>query len=133
MRAPRTLFILLFLLTLFTGCGPRPVTGGTPGTLRAGGELLSDIQVNVFQLEGGTWKPIGFGLTGLQGEFALFTPGAQGPLTLIPGNYRFTVESAGAPIFFPPEYAQAETTPLTITWPTSTSLLTLDVPLVLTQ
>ena len=113
---------------LLAGCGPRPVTGGTTGTLRAGGELLGEIQVNVHKLEGSTLKLIGFGVTREDGTFQLVQPGAAGNLWLNPGEYRFTVESVGAPYAFPDEYTKPETTPLKTVWPSSGNVLALEIP-----
>jgi hypothetical protein len=125
------LFIILsaILAVSLPGCGgPQPVTGGTPGTLRVGGELLSDFQVTIHEVAGTTTQPIGFGVTGADGSFLLMTNGAQGPLWLSPGEYRCTLESAGAPLVIPKQYTQAATTPLKVTWPTGDESLELDVP-----
>lgn len=119
---------LLIALTL-AGCGGvQPVTGGTPGTLRLGGELLCEIQVTVHRVEGGTTTPVGFGVTDLEGAFELVTNGARGPLRLEPGEYRFTFESAGAPVQFAPECAEPVTTPIKATWSSGELRLNLDVP-----
>lgn len=125
--------IILLLLTLglvvATGCRVKPTPGGTPGTLKAGGHQLSEIQVNVFADSNGTAQPIGFGVTKDDGKFVLFTPGAQGPLNLKSGDYTFTVETAGAPVFFPPEYASSATSPLKVRWTENDKALQLEVPL----
>ena len=119
----------VILATTLPGCGgPQPVTGGTPGTLRVGSELLSDFQVTIHQVEGTTTEPIGFGVTGADGSFQLVTNGAQGPLWLSAGEYRCTLESAGAPLVIPKQYTQATRTPLKVTWPTGDEQLNLDVP-----
>lgn len=106
----------------------KPVAGGTTGTLRVGGELLSDIQVTVHQVEGGSTRPLGFGVTDLEGSFELVTNGAQGALWLSPGEYRCTLESAGAPVQLPKEYFKPDTTPLKISWSAGDRSLDLDVP-----
>src|SRR5262245_36355928 len=96
-----TRFWLLFgvLAVLPAGCGGvHPVVGGTPGSLHAGDDFLSDIQVTVYQTEGGLMQAVGFGVTDHDGAFELATNGARGPLRLAPGEYRCTLESAGAPL-----------------------------------
>ena len=65
------------------------------GTLRAGSELLADIQVTMHQVDGGSLRRVGFGVTDRNGSFELVTNGAQGPLWLSPGEYCCTLESAG--------------------------------------
>ena len=121
--------LMVVLAAALLGCGgPQPVTGGTPGTLRVGSELLSDFQVTIHQVQGTTTEPVGFGVTGADGSFQLMTNGAQGPLWLSPGKYRCTLESAGAPLVIPKQYTQAATTPLKVTWPTGEENLELDVP-----
>ncbi len=119
----------VILAATSSGCGgPQPVTGGTPGTLRVGSELLSDFQVTIHQVEGTTTEPVGFGLTGADGSFQLMTNGAQGPLWLSAGDYRCTLESAGAPLVIPKQYTQATRTPLKVTWPTGDEHLNIEVP-----
>lgn len=123
--------LLLFLTTsLLAGCGGvRPVAGGTQGTLSFGDQLLSDIQVTVHQIEGGSWQCVGFGVTDREGSFELVTNGANGALWLSPGEYRFTLESAGAPVQIPKEYSQAESTLLKVSWSGGNSELELKVPM----
>lgn len=116
-------------LTAISGCGVRGVSGGTKGTLRSGGELLSEIQVTVYRVEGDSKSPVGFGVTAPDGSFQLVTNGAKGPLWLSPGEYCCTVESAGAPVQFPQEYAQPSTTPLKISCSASDATLNLEAPL----
>ncbi len=109
--------LLALLATALAGCGGvKPVTGGTSGTLSFGDQLLSDIQVTVHQLDGTSFQNVGFGVTDRDGWFELVTNRAQGPLVLDAGEYRFTLESAGAPVQVPKEYSQAETTPLKVSW-----------------
>ncbi|MCY2964235.1 MAG: hypothetical protein NT069_11475 [Planctomycetota bacterium] len=111
------------------GCGGvKPVTGGTKGTLRIGGELLSEIQVTVHRVEGTALQTVGFGVTTHDGSFELVTNGAQGPLRLVPGDYRFTLESAGAPFQVSQEFGRPETTPVKSTWGAGDVTLNLDVP-----
>lgn len=119
---------LLLLAAALPGCGARPVTGGTAGVLHFGGKSTSDIQVTVHEVVGGTTQPIGFGVTLLDGSFHLVTNGARGALWLSPGEYRCTLESAGAPVKIPKEYARADTTPLKVDWSTSDQSLDLEVP-----
>jgi hypothetical protein len=123
------LFMLMMMAATLPGCGGmKPVAGGTEGTLKVAGQLLSDIQVTVHQVEGGSTRPVGFGTTIADGTFKLVTNGAQGPLWLNAGEYRFTLESAGAPVQFPKDYAHADTTPLKLTWADGGSHLELEVP-----
>lgn len=120
--------VLLFAMAL-AGCdGVKPVTGGTKGTLRCGGELLGETQVNVYRLEGTSLQLAGFGVTNLDGSFELVTNGAKGALRLTPGEYRFTLESAGAPFQFSHEYTQADSTPLKVSWSAGDVDLKLEIP-----
>jgi hypothetical protein len=109
------------------GCESRPVVGGTGGHLRSNGQPLSEVQLTVHRREGASWSAIGFAVTGAGGEFELVTNRAAGPLQLEPGEYRFTLESVGAPVQIPREYLQAETTPLAVMWPTSDGHLQLEL------
>lgn len=111
------LLLSLALAFACAGCGDvKGVTGGTRGSLRCGREQLSEIQVNVYRVEGSALRLEGFGVTNVDGEFELVANGARGPLQLVPGEYRFTLETAGAPIAFPTPYSSAESTPLAVTW-----------------
>src|SRR5437867_2428463 len=121
-------FVLVLIITALSGCGVRSVPGGTVGTLQIGGDFLSDIQVTVHQVEGDSTHPVGFGVTDAEGAFELVTNGAHGALWLSPGEYRCTLESAGAPVQLPVEYAQAETTPIKVSWSESDGSLDLAVP-----
>ncbi|QDU30111.1 hypothetical protein ETAA8_52300 [Anatilimnocola aggregata] len=121
-------FLFLIDLAVILGCGPRPVTGGTKGILRSGGAPLSDFQLTVHAEQGGLWSPVGFAVSTADGSFELVTNGAKGSLFLDPGEYRCTVESAGAPLKVPAKYAQVESTPLKVTWPTATNSLELELP-----
>ncbi len=125
-------YVVLFFAVVLPGCGGvQPVPGGTTGTLRAGNDLLAEIQVTVHQVDGQSLRPIGFGVTDRDGWFELVTNGATGPLWLSPGDYRCTLESAGAPVQIPGEYAKAETTPLRISWSANSDELNLEIPTVM--
>lgn len=104
--------LLLPVLFVLSGCGANPVAGGTKGRLQAGTAGLGDIQLTVHHSERGNWQPIGFGVTDDQGKFELVQNRAQGPLWLTPGDYRCTLQSAGAPVAIPDEFSRPETTPL---------------------
>src|SRR5580765_446568 len=105
--------LLVLPALILAGCGgTTPVVGGTKGVLQAGDELLGDIQITVHAKDGTAWKPLGFGVTAFDGSFELVTSGAKGPLWLSPGEYRCTLESAGAPVVIPLELTQADATPL---------------------
>ena len=113
---------------LLVGCGPSPVVGGTSGVLRAGGEPLGDIQVTVYQPKDAAWQPIGFADTAIDGTFRLLLSGAAGPLELAPGEYRFTLQSVGAPVIVPKELTDVGTTPLRASWNNEQAQLTLSLP-----
>ena len=74
------------------------------------------------------FQPIGFGNTAVDGSFLLYTPGADGPLWLEPGDYVFTLESLGPPVQFPDVYVNAETSPLKVTWSREMQTLALKAP-----
>ena len=131
-RAAMHLLILPALI--LAGCGgATPVAGGTKGVLHAGDELLGDIQITVHAKDGTAWKPLGFGVTAFDGSFKLVTSGAKGPLWLSPGEYRCTLESAGAPVAIPVELTQADTTPLKITRSAESTALDVRAPKLLPQ
>jgi hypothetical protein len=122
------LFVVLLFTLVMAGCGGvQSVPGGTAGTLRAGDDVLAEIQVTIYQVDGVSSRPIGFGVTDRDGWFELVTSGARGPLWLSPGEYRCTLESAGAPLEIPKEYARAETTPLKVSWSAGSSELDLGI------
>ena len=121
--------VIMLSLAALAGCGgAKPASGGTTGTLRIGGDLLSDIQVTVYRVEGSSTRHVGFGVTDAEGTFELMTKGARGELWLTPGEYRFTLESAGAPVQIPDKYSQPDTTPLKASWSVGDEELKLDVP-----
>lgn len=120
---------LIVALMFLPACGGvKPITSGTDGVLHSGSVMLSDIQVTVHQVEGSTSTPIGFGVAGADGSFQLAVNEAKGPLTLVPGEYRCTLESVGAPVVILKEYTKPDTTPLKITWSASDRKLDLDIP-----
>jgi hypothetical protein len=123
-----TATVMLLAATLIGCGGPKPITGGTPGVLRAGGDVLAEVQVTVHQQDGAALKPIGFAVTGTDGSFQLVTNEARAALQLQPGDYCFTLESAGSPARIPPALAKAETTPLKRKWTAGDASLNLDVP-----
>jgi hypothetical protein len=69
---------------------------------------------------------VGFAVTSLDGSFELVLNGARGPLWLSPGEYRFTLESAGSPVQLPHEFAGPDTTPLSVVWSADDGDLDLD-------
>ena len=112
------LAVFLFTVSLLSGCSdaPAPATGGTPGTLAFGDGVTSDINITVHRSSAGSFQPIGFGLTDIEGKFILYQTGAAGPLWLDPGDYVFTLESVGPSIAFPKEYLSPQSTPLKLSW-----------------
>jgi len=125
-------FVWLACVVALPGCGRvKPVTGGTIGILHAGDDYLSDIQVTVHKVDGSSLQPIGFAVTAADGSFELVSNGAKGALWLSPGEYRCTLESAGAPVQIPKEYAQPDTTPLKVSWSAGDDELNLEIPALL--
>jgi hypothetical protein len=110
--------VFLLTVSLLAGCSdaPAPATGGTPGTLTFGDGVTSDINITVHRSSAGSFQPIGFGLTDVEGKFILYQTGAAGPLWLEPGDYVFTLESVGPSITFPKEYLSPLSTPLNLSW-----------------
>jgi len=124
------LLILLLVTVGLSGCGARPVTGGTKGVLLLGGKPRGDIQLTLHQMDGGSPQFVAFGLTANDGSFRLLKEKAKGALWLPAGEYVCTLESAGSPIRIAREYAKPETTPIKVSWSGSQPSLDLDVPLV---
>lgn len=112
------LSVFLFNVLLLSGCSDAsaPARGGTPGTLTFGDGVTSDINITVHRNSAGSFQPIGFGLTDVEGKFILYKTGAAGPLWLEPGDYVFTLESVGPSIEFPKEYLSPQSTPLMLNW-----------------
>ena len=125
----RFLLIAVVIGTL-PGCGggPSPAKGGTPGKLTFGSDVSSDLKVTIFRTESGVFQSLGFGTTSTDGSFILYRSGAAEPLWLEPGDYRFTLESIGPPVQFPPKFLQPESTPLKVTWTSDMTTLLLDAP-----
>ena len=118
---------LALCILLGSGCGTRPVVGGTQGALHARGVSLADMQVVVYRsVAGGEFEPLGMAQTDLHGAFELVTNAARGPLHLAPGEYRFTVESAGSPARIPASYSHPTSTPLQRIWASSDHFLDLE-------
>lgn len=125
MFRPLWMYCALCVL-LVSGCGPRPVTGGTAGTLHARNLMLSDLQVVVYRVTDGKFVRLGMAQTDIHGAFELVTNEARGPLHLAPGEYHFTVETAGSPARIPGSYALPESTPLQRSWTASDHFLDLE-------
>lgn len=82
------------------------------------------MQVNVFDSAN---KPIGRGYVASDGSFELINREGSGPLHLLDGNYRFTIESVGAEVEIPDKFTDPATTPLVIDH-RSGILLNLELP-----
>jgi len=122
--------LILAAALLFTGCRGRvrAVSGGTPGVLDCGGQYLGDIQLSLYQLKGASFLSVGFAVTRPDGTFELHTNAAAGPLWLLPGKYRCTLESVGAPVQFSQPYHAPHTTPLELEWTESMKELQIHGP-----
>jgi len=120
----------LLLCVLLAGCGNRipAVAGGTTGRLRSGDAALSEIQITVHRVDQGSTTVVGFGDVLADGRFELVISGAAAPLQLEPGEYRFTLESIGAPVTIPREFTTADATPLKVTWTGEEPEIDLDIP-----
>lgn len=91
------------------------------------GEKLPEIKLDFHRIEGDKTETVGFAVTNSVGEFRLLKPGATGKLYLPDGEYRITIESIGPEINLPVEYLDPKSTPLQISWKSSTPELKLDV------
>lgn len=119
----------LVLALLYAGCSDvKPVKGGTSGVLIVGSQPMSDMQITLYKNGVTPPESVGFGVTTSAGRFELLQNGAIGPLHLAPGEYRCTVETAGAPVDLPKEYLQPNETPVVIDWTGGESLLEVKVP-----
>ncbi len=118
---------MLMLCGLSCSREPTGVAGGTPGSLRLGDKVAGDIQVVLYATAGASHQPVGFAVTQSDGSFRLLQPGAQGPLTLAPGEYRCTLESAGTPLRIPRSMSRPETTPLNVSVPPGAESIEIEV------
>jgi len=126
-----TLFPLVFIA--IAGCGGSsdgvgPITGGTTGKIHNGRDPLFGIQVTVHQLDGESMEPIGVAATKLDGSFELVTMDGTEACQLAPGAYRCTLESVGAPLVIPEEFAEPGKTPLKIVLSGDDEMIDLDIP-----
>jgi hypothetical protein len=112
-RAVQSACCLAMLFTV-SGCGTRPVSGGTPGVLTTDGNPIPDVQLTVYPAGSGQCE--GSAVTRSDGTFELVTPGASGPLELDAGSYVVTLESVGAPTDLPPQYLDRDSSPLKVDW-----------------
>ena len=115
----------LTIVLAASGCGQRPVSGGTKGVLTTDGNPIPDVQLTVYAA--GSDESEGTAVTGSDGTFELVTPGATGPLELDTRSYMVTLESVGAPTDLPPQYLDRNSTPLKVEWADG-ALLELSVP-----
>lgn len=125
------LFLEFFLVaSILLGCdsGPGPAAGGTPGTLKFGDAVTSDVVITVQKANGSSFEVVGFGTTQQDGSFVLYKPGAVEPLFLEPGSYSCTLESVGPPLKLPKEYLEATRSPLKIEWTADSKSLDLKAP-----
>ena len=125
-----TLFPLL--LAAMVGCGRvesvPDTSGGTTGKIHNGREPLVGIQVTVHQVDGDSAEPIGVAASRLDGSFELATMDGTCACQLSAGEYRCTLESAGAPVAIPAEFTKPETTPLKIALSNDDEAIDLKVP-----
>ena len=112
--------ILLFSLS---GCGSNKLEQGTEAAITVAGEPVVDIRVNVFSVKDGQPAELGFAVSQADGKLKFVKPKASGPLELGPGDYRFTVETVGAPLVIPKEYGDPAMTPLQITLSSSDGII----------
>lgn len=125
--APAVATILLFALCI--GCGGvRSVKGGTTGTLMIGDKTMSDMQITFYKKDVSPPEAVGFGVSTEAGRFELLLNGAKGPLYLPTGEYRCTVETAGAPIELPKEYLRPDQTPVIVNWTAGDPSITINLP-----
>lgn len=129
-QSNKVLTLLMLSISSLSGCSDAaaPAEGGTPGTLSFADGVTSDINITVHRNSTGSFQPMGFGLTDVDGKFNLYQTGAAGPLWLEPGEYVFTLESVGPSIAFPKEYLNPQSTPLTLNWTADSKSADLSVP-----
>jgi hypothetical protein len=85
------------------------------------------VQLTLHRQAGASWQAVGFADTAADGSFELVTRGAAGPLNLEAGEYRVTLESVGAPIRIPPQYAEPASSPLSVSWSTGDHALNVEL------
>jgi hypothetical protein len=126
------LTLIPLLLAAIIGCGRvetvPDTSGGTSGKIHNGREPLVGIQVTLHQVDGDSTEPIGVAASRLDGSFELATMDGTCACQLPAGEYRCTLESAGAPITIPTEFARPETTPLKIALSKDDEAIDLKVP-----
>jgi hypothetical protein len=126
------LTLIPLLLAAIVGCGRvetvPDTSGGTTGKIHNGREPLVGIQVTVYQVDGDSTEPIGVAASRLDGSFELATMDGTCACQLPAGEYRCTLESAGAPIAIPTVFAKPETTPLKIALSKDDEAIDLKVP-----
>ena len=126
------LTLIPLLLAAIIGCGRvetvPDTSGGTSGKIHNGREPLVGIQVTVHQVDGDSTEPIGVAASRLDGSFELATMDGTCACQLPAGEYRCTLESAGAPITIPTEFTRPETTPLKIELSKDDEAIDLKVP-----
>ena len=124
--------LIPLMLATTVGCGRvetvPDTTGGTTGKIHNGREPLVGIQVTVHQVDGDSAEPIGVAASRLDGSFELATMDGTGACQLPAGEYRCTLESAGAPIAIPAEFTKPETTPLKIALSSDDEAIDLKIP-----
>ena len=124
--------LIPLLLAAIAGCGRLETvpdtSGGTPGKIHNGREPLIGIQVTVHQVDGDSIEPIAVAASRLDGSFELATMDGTSACQLPAGEYRCTLESAGAPISIPTEFAKPETTPLKIALSNDDEAIDLKIP-----
>ncbi len=104
---------LLILLFTLAGCADQaPTSPGTQGELLSAGGPLPEMKLTVYRVEGQQFTAIGSAVTGWDGRFGLYNLDASEPLWLVAGEYRFTLESAGAPIKVPTKYLKPDSSTL---------------------
>ena len=124
--------LIPLLLAAIIGCGRvetvPDTSGGTTGKIHNGREPLVGIQVTVHQVDGDSTEPIGVAASRLDGSFELATMDGTCACQLPAGDYRCTLESAGAPIAIPTVFAKPDTTPLKIAVSMDDEAIDLKVP-----
>jgi hypothetical protein len=120
---------MLFLVVCL-GCGDvKSVKGGTSGILLIDDTAMSDMQITFYQKDVSESDPVGFAVSTGAGRFEMLQNGATGPLYLPAGEYRCTVETAGAPLDLPKEYLDPNETPVIVNWKEDEPMLVVKVEL----